>query len=542
MHPTTKVYSVHEITHIFRELLESEPRLQDLWIEGEISNLARPPSGHIYFTLKDDESQIQCVIFSRAASRLEFSPKDGDAVRVHGKLSIYDVRSVYQIIGDWAEPAGVGALQLAFDRLKEKLAAEGLFDASRKKPPPKFPEKIGIITSATGAAIRDMLRMLQKRYPVVDVLLFPTLVQGEDAAVEIAHAIACMNRLSNVDLLIVGRGGGSIEDLWAFNEEIVARAISVSRIPIVSAIGHETDFTIADFVSDRRVPTPSAAIELIVPDRQELRQRMASFESHLKRNIAVRIESAQARLLAARNRISPVRQIDRLNRQQQMIDQLELRSQRATTQQLGHSRQQLDRLNTKLLHLNPLSQIQTLRDQKQMIDQLELRSQRALTHRLVYSRQQLDVLNTELLHLNPLSQIQTLRDQKQTIDQLELRSQRATLEYSRQQLDTLNTKLLHVNPLSQIQTLSNRLDRLTQSHQMHIRQQVFAKRQTWQMHSTRLNSLSPLGILARGYSICKDLNGKTITDASTVSTGDEVEVQLSRGWLACEILKGGIDD
>lgn len=448
MHPTTKVYSVHEITQIFRGLLESEPRLQDLWIEGEISNLARPSSGHIYFTLKDDESQIRCAVFRSTASRLNFSLKNGDAVRIHGKLSIYDVRSEYQIIGDWVEPAGVGALQLAFERLKAKLTAEGLFDTARKKPLPKFPQKIGIITSATGAAIRDMLRMLQKRYPIVDVLLFPTLVQGEDAAGEIAHAIDRMNQLSNVDILIVGRGGGSIEDLWAFNEEIVARAIFASRIPIVSAVGHETDFTISDFVSDQRAPTPSAAIELIVPDGQELRQRIADFETHLKRNLAVRIESARAKLLAARNRISPVRQVDRLNRQQQMIDQLELRSQRAMTQHLGYSRQQIDMLDSKLLHLNPLSLIQTLRI---------------------------------------------------------------------------------------------RLDQLTQRHEMHIRQHVFAKKQTWQMASTRLNSLSPLGTLARGYSVCKDLGGKTITDASTISAGEEVEVQLLRGWLACEILKGEID-
>ena len=448
MHPTTKVYSVQEITQIFRDLLESEPRLQDLWIEGEISNLARPSSGHIYFTLKDDECQIRCAVFRSTASRLKFSLKNGDAVRVHGKLSIYDVRSEYQIIGDWVEPAGVGALQLAFERLKAKLTAEGLFDTARKKPLPKYPQKIGIITSATGAAIRDMLRMLQKRYPIVDVLLFPTLVQGEDAAGEIAHAIDRMNRLSNVDILIVGRGGGSIEDLWAFNEEIVARAIFASRIPIVSAVGHETDFTISDFVSDQRAPTPSAAIELIVPDGQELRQRIADFETHLKRNLAVRIESARAKLLAARNRISSVRQVDRLNRQQQMIDQLELRSQLAMTQHLGYSRQQIDMLDSKLLHLNPLSQIQTLRI---------------------------------------------------------------------------------------------RLDQLTQRHEMHIRQHVFAKKQTWQMASTRLNSLSPLGTLARGYSVCKELGGKTITDASTVSAGEEVEVQLLRGWLACEILKGEID-
>ena len=236
--------------------------------------------------------------------------------------------------------------------------------------------------------------------------------------------------------------------MWAFNEEVVARAIFASRIPIVSAIGHETDFTIADFVSDHRAPTPSAAIELIVPDGQDLRQRIADFESHLMRSIAVRIESTQARLLAVRNRISPVRQVDRLNRQQQIIDQL------------------------------------------------ELRSERAMMQRLAQPRQHLDVLNTELLHLNPLSQIQTLR---------------------------------------------NQMNQLTQSHQVLIRQQVYAKKHTWQMASTRLSSLNPMGTLARGYSVCKDLRGKTITDATTVSTGEEIEIQLSRGWLTCEILKGGID-
>ena len=208
MFPTGQIYKVHEITQILQGILQSEPILQDLWLEGEISNLGRPSSGHVYFTLKDNNSQIQCAIFRPAASRLRFPMQNGDAVLVNGRLTIYDARSQYQIIGERVVPAGVGELQLAFERLKEQLAEEGLFDAIHKKPLPKFPQKIGLITSATGAAIRDIFRMLQKRYPAVEVLLFPTLVQGEDAASEIAHAIACMNRLPGIDLLIVGRGAG----------------------------------------------------------------------------------------------------------------------------------------------------------------------------------------------------------------------------------------------------------------------------------------------------------------------------------------------
>ncbi len=400
MHPTRNVYQVREITQTLQAILQSEPSLQDLWIEGEISNFVRHTSGHVYFTLKDNNSQIRCAIFRSAASRLRFPLKNGDAVLVHGRLSIYDARSEYQIIGDRVAPAGVGMLQLAFERLKEQLAAEGLFDPVHKKPLSKFPQKIGVITSATGAAILDILRMLQKRYPGVEVLLFPTLVQGEDAAAEITHAIACMNRLPGVDLLIVGRGGGSIEDLWAFNEEVVARAIFASRIPIVSAVGHETDFTIADFVADYRAPTPSAAIEHVVPDQQELRRQIAVLESNLMRAIAGRIESVRARLANTQNRLSPTRQIDVLNRLRQTMDQLEIRGQRAATQQLN------------------------------------------------------------------------------------------------------------------------------------------AKRRVWQVASARLDTLSPLATLARGYSVCKNSNGQTITDASQVRVGDEIGVRLSQGRLSCRVLKG----
>ena len=322
---------------------------------------------------------------------------------VNGRLSIYDARSQYQIIGERVVPAGVGELQLAFERLKEQLAAEGLFDPIHKKPLPKFPQKIGLITSATGAAIRDILRMLQKRYPAVEVLLFPTFVQGDDAAAEIAHAIACMNHLPGIDLLIVGRGGGSIEDLWAFNEEVVARALFASRIPTISAVGHETDFTIADLVADHRAPTPSAAVEHVVPDQEELRQQLAAVKSNLVRSIAGRIDTVRTKLENIQSRIPPAHRIDAINRLRQVIDQLDIRGQRVATQQLN------------------------------------------------------------------------------------------------------------------------------------------GKRRAWQVAAAQLDTLSPLATLARGYSICKDSSGKTVTDAAQVRAGEEINLRLSRGQLACRVLKGKIN-
>lgn len=342
MFPEKKTYTVSEITAILRNVVESDPRFQDCWIEGEISGIARPRSGHIYFKLKDDKCQISCAMFRQAALRLKFPPKDGDAVLLHGHLGIYEVRGEYQIIGDRMEPAGVGALQLAFERLKEQLQKEGLFEGEHKKPLPTFPRKIGVVTSSTGAALQDILRMLSKRYPLVEVVLCPTLVQGDDAAPMIARAIERMNSFSDIDLLIVGRGGGSIEDLWAFNEEIVARAIFASEIPIVSAVGHETDFTISDFVADQRAPTPSAAVELIVPDQEELRRHVGNSEIRLVRIIRACITSARTELSNMDNRIVPGQRIDAINRFYQTVDRLEMQSHREMKQRLTNALGELD--------------------------------------------------------------------------------------------------------------------------------------------------------------------------------------------------------
>lgn len=263
-----KIYQVSELTREIRNVLEE--RFPEVWVEGEISNFRPAGSGHFYFSLKDDQSQIRVVMFRGAQSGLRFRPENGLAVLCYGRLTVYEPRGEYQVIIEHMEPKGIGARELAFEQLKKKLEGEGLFDPSRKRPIPYLPRRVGIVTSPTGAVIRDMIHVLTRRFPNIRVLLNPVVVQGEGAAGEIAQAITEMNERDDVDVLIVGRGGGSIEDLWAFNEEVVARAIGVSRIPVISAVGHETDFTIADFVADLRAPTPSAAAELAVPVKEDL--------------------------------------------------------------------------------------------------------------------------------------------------------------------------------------------------------------------------------------------------------------------------------
>jgi len=262
------IYTVSELSSSIKIVLEDS--FSNIWVEGEISNFERPSSGHFYFTLKDDRSELKCVFFKSNNEKLKFDIKDGMQALCCGRISIYEKRGIYQLYVSKIEPKGIGALQLAFEQLKEKLFKEGLFETSHKKPIPALPERIGIVTSLTGAAIRDILHVLNKRFSNVEVIINPVKVQGEGAKEEIACAIQGFNKLSNVDVIIVGRGGGSLEDLWAFNEEIVARAIFNSRIPIISAVGHEIDWTISDFVADVRAPTPSVAAELVIARKSEL--------------------------------------------------------------------------------------------------------------------------------------------------------------------------------------------------------------------------------------------------------------------------------
>jgi len=300
--PVRKIYSVSELSQEIRDLFES--RFPNVWVTGEVSNLRAAGSGHLYFTLKDDAAQLRAVCFRNQARYLKFKPQDGLAVIARGRLSIYEARGEYQLYVEFLEPAGLGALQLSFEQLKQKLAAEGLFDPARKKPLPTLPHVIGVVTSPTGAVIQDILRVLHRRFRNVNVLIYPVKVQGEGAAQEIAQGIEHFNHKTPVDVLIVARGGGSMEDLWAFNEEVVARAIATSAIPVISAVGHETDFTIADFVADLRAPTPSAAAELVVHRKQDFVSELDDHRRHVTQMIRLKLSEARQALTELRmNRV-----------------------------------------------------------------------------------------------------------------------------------------------------------------------------------------------------------------------------------------------
>ncbi len=300
--PVRRVYTVTELTVRVRDLLEAE--FFEVWVEGELSNCRVWNTGHLYFTLKDGASQVKAVIFRSALRYLKFKPADGLRVVARGRLSVYEPKGEYQLVCEHLEPHGLGALQLAFEQLKKTLQGEGLFDAARKRPLPALPRKIGIVTSLDGAAIRDIIKVLRRRYANAHLVICPARVQGEDAAPDIARALRQIARVPGVDVVIVGRGGGSIEDLWAFNEEVVARAISRVPVPVISAVGHETDVTIADFVADLRAPTPSAAAELVVSAKDEFCGRIDRLSDRLRAAALGRVQRLSRRVHIADGRPS----------------------------------------------------------------------------------------------------------------------------------------------------------------------------------------------------------------------------------------------
>ena len=279
------LWSVTDLTRYIRGLFEGDDLLQDVWVQGEVSNLSRPSSGHVYFTLKDASATLRCVMWRSIAQRQLSLPRDGDAVQVHGSLNVYEAGGQYQLYVDLIRPVGEGALYQEFLRLKDHLEAEGLFDPSRKRPIPAWPRRIGVVTSPSGAALRDILNTLRRRFPLAEVVIAPTPVQGSEAPAGIVAALEAINRLVLPDVILLARGGGSIEDLWAFNVEQVARAIVASPVPVICGVGHETDFTIADFASDLRAPTPTAAAELATPDRMDLLDSLSAIQTRLERTI-----------------------------------------------------------------------------------------------------------------------------------------------------------------------------------------------------------------------------------------------------------------
>lgn len=349
------IWTVGELTGYIRQMFELDYRLRDIDVTGEISNFTRAASGHLYFTLKDASAQIKCVMWRNQAERLRFRPAEGDAVIAHGRISVYEVGGVYQLYADHLQPAGQGDLAAAFQRLKDQLTAEGLFDSELKQPIPRFPRKIGIVTSADAAALRDILTVLQRRNPLVTVLVAPTLVQGELAPAQIVRALQRLDSRDDIDTILLARGGGSIEDLWAFNNERVARAIFAARHPVISGVGHETDFTIADFVADLRAPTPSAAAELAVPDLTELRPWLVEVSERLSAGVVDGLATRRAELdsrIQFLNLLSPRRLLDN---DRQQVDVLLARLSAATQRKLDRYRGKLAISEASLATVSPVA-------------------------------------------------------------------------------------------------------------------------------------------------------------------------------------------
>lgn len=369
------IYTVSQLTNEIKSLLERN--FEYIWVEGEISNLRLPTSGHLYFTLKDETAQIRAVMFKLQSRLLKFEPVDGLQVICYGRVTVYEPRGEYQIIADYLEPKGLGALQLAFEQLKERLAQEGLFDPAHKKPLPRLPQKIGIITSPTGAAIRDILKIIHRRFPNVHILLYPVRVQGTGAAQEIAQAIRDLNEWPQLDVIIVGRGGGSLEDLWAFNEEVVARAIFHSKVPIISAVGHEIDYTIADFVADLRAPTPSAAAELVVQEKEELLNSLIKLENGLFQNLRAILALKKERLQSLLHRLSDPRK--KVSDQRLRLDDFSNRLANGFKQALNKKREVLQAKMNSLLLFHPGRQVADFNQRlKQLWRQMVLAERREI--------------------------------------------------------------------------------------------------------------------------------------------------------------------
>jgi exodeoxyribonuclease VII large subunit len=485
--PEKHVWRVSELTLRIHDLLEGE--FPDVWVEGEVSNYHAAQSGHLYFTLKDAKAQIRCVCFRDQVRGLKFRPEDGLHITVRGAVSVYEPRGEYQIYVSHIEPVGLGALQLAFEQLKKRLEAEGLFDAVRKKPLPALPRRIGIVTSPTGAAIRDILRVLRRRFPNLHVMLYPVKVQGEGAAAEVAEAIRHFNRAKSVDVMIVARGGGSLEDLWAFNEEIVARAIAASQIPIITGVGHETDTTIADFVADVRAPTPSAAAEIVVRTRQE-------FEKHI---------AEMYRQMAQRMRYLF------LEWRHELRDLAAHRAFRRSEDLVRRSRQRLDEFNAALAT--------------------------GLRGRLELARQRAGVAAARVGSFDLRGRVAGMRLRVER-----RRSElRAALERGvarkRRRYALVQVRVASLDLRARVGRLRRRLERDASELAMRVARQLTATRRKWEAATLRLEERSPFQLLERGYAIAYDAQGRVLRSPEQVAIGDDIAVRLARGEIGAMVRK-----
>lgn len=485
LQPERRVYTVTDLTFRIRDLLAKN--FTDVIVQGEISNCRPAGSGHIYFTLKDDRAQIRCVFFKQQQRGMKFRPEDGLKVSVRGTVSVYELRGEYQIYVESLEPLGRGALQLAFEQLKKRLEDEGLFNPARKKPLPLLPSRIGLITSPTGAAVRDVARILTRRFPNVHLTLYPVRVQGEGAAIQIIEALRYFGKKPAADVILLVRGGGSIEDLWSFNEESLARAIAESTIPVICGVGHETDFTIADFAADVRASTPSAAAELVVQTRREFDKHVADLRDALDNSMHQRL-------------LELWRQVHELARRR------------------GFRRPQ-----------------DLLRQHRQRADELTSRLATGLRVRLEQSRRRLNTAQVRVARFDLRARVSAMY--KRAAD-LELRlaaDLRARLEHSRRRFGTAYLRISSFDFRVKIAALSLLLEKRTHDLGACTERLLRVKRENLQRLTVQLQERSPLQVLERGYAIATDAAGNILRDAAHVSLGDEVKLQLRRGRLTTEV-------
>lgn len=392
------IYTVSRLNSEVRLTLELQ--FQQLWLVGEVSNFVAAASGHWYFSLKDQAAQVKVAMFKQANRYATVRPQNGQQVLIRARISVYEPRGEYQLLAEFIEPAGAGLLKQQFEQLKAKLAAEGLFAPERKQPLPANPRRVGVITSPTGAAVRDIITVLARRAPGIELIIYPCQVQGETAAAQLRNMLSSAIRRNEVDVLIIGRGGGSIEDLWCFNDEALARAVADCPIPIVSAVGHEIDFALTDFVADVRAATPSAAAELVSPDQSQYLTALTQLQQRLSRAVRRQLAQQQPRLMQLQQRLQQLHPQRRLEQQQQRLDELQLRLQRRMQQQLQTARRQHSYLQQSLQHLSPAKAI---KQQQLQLQQLAKRLQQAQQQQLKYSSQQLARLSAQLHTVSPLA-------------------------------------------------------------------------------------------------------------------------------------------
>jgi exodeoxyribonuclease VII large subunit len=484
--PERNVYTVSRLNREVRVLIERG--LGVIWVEGELSNLSVPSSGHWYFSMKDRDAQLRCAMFRQRNMSVGFTPKAGQQILARGRVSLYEPRGDYQFIVEHLEEAGVGALKREFERLKAKLAAEGLFALERKRSLPRFPRRIGVVTSPTGAALRDILHILARRFPPAAVLIYPTPVQGDAAIPSIVEAIETASARAECDVLIVARGGGSIEDLWAFNDERVARAIRASAIPIVSGIGHEIDFTIADFVADARAPTPSGAAELVAPDRAACLEALARNLERLTACMRRELRSVSSRFDAASLRLKLSHPGVRLTQQTQRLDELE---QRLSAFMRREFRSIASRFEAASLRLKLAHPGLRLAQQRQRLDDLEQRLNGAM---------------------------------------------RGALHSDRTRITEMFTRLVHQSPAHSVREYRLRHGALASRLQHAVKECVSRAEHRLGLAIRTLNTVSPLATLGRGFALVKRISdGKLITDADAVAVGDEIEARLANGTLKARV-------